>query len=296
MKTISRLPLNALRVFDAVVRYGSMARAADALNVQPSAVSMQMKNLADYIGLPLIVKRGRGIQLTANGERILPAVVGGLGQIDEAIDALRQLTKDRPFTLSVLPSFLHLWLMPLLADFERQHPSFRLQVLATRELADFGRGGVDAAVRLGNGNWPGLKSVKLMAESLVPVCSPALSERIGRLRSGVLPRGVALLESSVDPWTRWSESAKVRAKPSVVIDDALAVVTAAENGRGLALARSSLVVASVKAGKLVVVGDPIPYRWSYYWVTRPSADLDSRSTVLEAWLKRQAGHLAMQPG
>src|SRR4249919_2995561 len=115
MKAFPRLPLNALRVFEAVARLRSMTRAAEALDVQPSAVSMQMKNLADFVGLPLVVQSGRRLELTAHGEALLPCVVAGLGQIEEKIAALRRGAREQPFTLSVLPAFLHLWLYPRLA-------------------------------------------------------------------------------------------------------------------------------------------------------------------------------------
>jgi LysR family transcriptional regulator, glycine cleavage system transcriptional activator len=97
MTTISRLPLNALRVFLAVARCGSMARAAEALNVQPSAVSMQMQNLSEYAGLPLIIKRGRSVELSVHGARLLPQVLTGLKQIEEAISSLRDSARTGPF-------------------------------------------------------------------------------------------------------------------------------------------------------------------------------------------------------
>ena len=87
MKAVPRLPLNSLRVFEAVGRFGSMARAAEALNVQPSAVSMQIRNLTDFVGLPLVAKAGRRIELTAHGRTLLPAVLAGLGQIESAVAA-----------------------------------------------------------------------------------------------------------------------------------------------------------------------------------------------------------------
>src|SRR5512146_3279803 len=133
VKAISRLPLNSLRVCEAVARLKSMSRAAEALNVQPSAVSMQMKNLTAYIGLPLVVSAGRGLELTKHGESLLPSVLSGLGQIEERILAMRRTARAQPFTLSVLPGFLHLWLHPRLARFEAAHPQFKLRIVASRE-------------------------------------------------------------------------------------------------------------------------------------------------------------------
>lgn len=288
MKTTPRLPLNSLRVFEAVARFGSMARAAEALNVQPSAVSMQLKNLAEFVGLPLIARVGKRLELTPHGQALLPGVLNGLGQIEDAIASLRRIARDQPFTLSVLPAFLHLWLLPRMAAFEADHPSFRMHILSSRELVDPARGEADAAVRLGAGKWAGLQAKKLMNEGLVPVCAPSLRKRVGHLRPGEVPKGVPLLHSAVDPWTRWSPEAYEGQQPMIAIDDAIAVLKAAEQGRGVALIRTSLAEAAVKEGRLIAVGEPIAYRWSYYWVATRAAAQDQRHALVFKWLKAQA--------
>ncbi|MDP3762386.1 MAG: LysR substrate-binding domain-containing protein [Ramlibacter sp.] len=284
MKAISRLPLNSLRVFEAVARLGSMARAAEALNVQPSAVSMQLKNLTDFVGLPLVVRAGRRLELTPHGAALLPSVVSGLGQIEDAVVSLRTAAGAQPFTVSVLPAFLHLWLLPRLARFEAANPSFRMRVIAGRERVDPARGEADAAIRLGDGAWPNLLSQKLMDENLVPVCSPALCKKVGRLGPGEVPVGVPLLQSAIDPWTRWSPRAHDGEQRSVAVDDAIAVVKAAQHGKGVALVRGSLAQDAIRDGTLVPVGKPIKYRWSYYWVTAPRSAQDERQLRILHWL------------
>lgn len=284
MKAIPRLPLNALRTFEAVARLGSMARAAEALNVQPSAVSMQIKNLSEFVGLPLLVRKGRKLELTPGGQELLASVTDGLGQIADTIAGLKRTTRDQPFTISVLPAFLHLWLLPRLARFEAAHPGFRMRVLASRALVDPSRGDVDAAIRLGAGSWRGLKAEKLMDEGLVPVCSPGLRKQVGALKLGDLPRNVPLLQSAVDPWIRWSPQADQGQQRSVAVHDAMAVVQAAQQGLGIALARTTLVHDAIVRGKLVAVGEPINYGCSYYWVTSLSRAMDERHSLVLNWL------------
>lgn len=288
MKARPRLPLNSLRVFEAVARFGSMARAAEALCVQPSAVSMQMKILADFVGLPLVTRVGKRVELTSHGQRLFPAVLSGLGQIDDAIASLRLAAGERPFTLSVLPAFLHLWLLPRMAAFEAEHPSFRMRILSSRELVDPARGEADAAVRLGAGRWEGLQARKLMDEGLVPVCAPSMHPRVGRLRPGSMPKGVAVLQGAVDPWTRWSADAAEAEQPRIAVDDAMAVVKAAEQGRGVALVRTRLAEAAIREGRLVALAAPIAYRWSYYWVAGRAAAADRRHELVFRWLRDQA--------
>ncbi len=293
MNSFPRLPLNALRVFEAVARHGSMTKAAQALNVQPSAVSMQMKNLTEHIGTPLVMKVGKRLELSAAGTTLLGAVVAGLGQIEDTVTTLRKAAENAPFTLSVLPSYLHTWLMPRLPAFEAANPSCRVQLLVSRELADLNQGQVHAAVRLGAGHWPGLHAEHLMDEWLLPVCAPKLSKRVGVVALGHCPAGVNLLHGSVDPWSLWAGKTAPARAPTLTIDDAFALVTAAEAERGVALARWSVAQPALAAGRLVAVGKRIRYRYAYYWVVRDTRLADesaaaSTGAALLAWLRVQS--------
>ena len=72
-----RLPLGALRVFEAVASNLSFAEAAAALNVTPAAVSQQIKSLESYVQVPLFRRNGRRVQITEEGVELLPAVRSG---------------------------------------------------------------------------------------------------------------------------------------------------------------------------------------------------------------------------
>jgi DNA-binding transcriptional LysR family regulator len=292
MSTLSRLPLNALRVFATVSKNGSMAKAAEELNVQPSAVSMQLKNLSNYVGVPLFEKRDNQIRLTRHGAQLLPAVLAGLTQIDTAVRSLRNHGTKRAFTLSVLPSYLYRWLLPRIPAFEAEHPESRLMLLTSRELVDLSRADVDAAVRLGAGKWRGAKAEKLMDEWLVPACAPALARRTGRLQQGELPANAKLLHGSVDPWSLWTGHDLSPGTPAFVIDDAMALVTAAEAGQGVGLLRWALISSSVAERRLVPIGERIPYRFAYYWVRAANrlaaANQEGQSGEFRLWLKKQS--------
>ena len=72
-----RLPLNALRVFEAVATRLSFSEAADALNVTPAAVSQQIKALEEYLQIPVLRRSGRKVELTPEGAKLLPGVRSG---------------------------------------------------------------------------------------------------------------------------------------------------------------------------------------------------------------------------
>src|ERR1700682_6518714 len=88
-RSFDRLPLNALRIFEAVATRLSFAEAADSLHVTPAAVSMQVKTLEDYLQVPLFRRSGRSIELTPEGSQLLPGIRRGLTDLQGALHQLR---------------------------------------------------------------------------------------------------------------------------------------------------------------------------------------------------------------
>src|SRR5262247_2365954 len=116
VRSFDRLPLNALRVFEAVATHLSFAEAAEALHVTPAAVSMQIRTLEDYLQVPLFRRSGRKVELTAEGEHLLPGVRRGLDELEAALNQLKQDRKGGPLQVSMLASFLQKWLLPRLPN------------------------------------------------------------------------------------------------------------------------------------------------------------------------------------
>jgi LysR family transcriptional regulator, glycine cleavage system transcriptional activator len=265
----ARLPLNALRVFEAVAARLSFADAAESLHVTPAAVSQQIKSLEDYLQVKLFKRSGRRVELTAEGQQLLPGVRRGLDELEAAMQHLKQNRSGGPLQISLLSSFLQRWLLPRIGAFNDLDTGIELRFHTSRDPVDFSRTEFNAAIRMGGGNYPGLYSEKIMDEWVIPIASPKLIAR-----HGILPRcesleGFPLLESMDEPWKAWIEKGQegnwlARAP---IIDDSAGVIAAAEEGVGYALARWSLVQRSLEQGRVQVAGDGlIPFRWSYYFV------------------------------
>ena len=77
-------------------------------------------------------------------------------------------------TVSTLASLAAKWLLPRLSAFQEAHPGIDVRITTSTSLVDFKSDDVDAAIRYGRGQWPGLRADWLMADELFPVCSPAL--------------------------------------------------------------------------------------------------------------------------
>src|SRR5450755_2388082 len=118
----SRLPLGALRVFEAVASALNFSAAAEALNVTPAAVSQQIKVLEQYIQVPLFRRSGRRVEITEEGLELLPAVRSGLEKLESALQQMKHHRRAGPLQISLLSSFLQIWLLPRIRSFRRKYP------------------------------------------------------------------------------------------------------------------------------------------------------------------------------
>ncbi|MBC7983545.1 MAG: LysR family transcriptional regulator, partial [Candidatus Obscuribacterales bacterium] len=162
MTDVSKLPLNALRVFEAVAARLSFTEAAASLDVTPAAVSSQIKTLEELLETPLFHRHSRSVRLTAQGAQLLPGVQRGLAELSHAVEQLRRHRQSGLLNVSLLGSFLQKWLLPRLGDFYQKHPEVDLRFSASRELVDFMQTDFHAAVRYGSGTWPGVRSERML--------------------------------------------------------------------------------------------------------------------------------------
>jgi LysR family transcriptional regulator, glycine cleavage system transcriptional activator len=264
-----RLPLGALRVFEAVATHLSFSLAADALHVTPAAVSQQIKALEGYIQVPLFRRSGRRVEITDEGLELLPAVRSGLQKLESAIQQVKHHGRAGPLQISTLASFLQIWLLPRIGSFRRNSPNVELRFHTSRELVDFSRTPNHVAIRFGRGNYPNLHCEKLLDDWLVPVARPDLIKRHGMIERGADLSRFPLLESGDEPWSVWSEldadAAWHSRAPS--IDDSAGLLAAAEEGLGYVLARWTLAARSLQKGSLALAGKgALPYGFAYYFV------------------------------
>lgn len=264
-----RLPLGSLRVFEAVAANLSFSAAADTLNVTPAAVSQQIKTLEAYIQVPLFRRNGRRVEITDEGLELLPAVRAGLEKLESALQQMKHHRRAGPLQISLLSSFLQIWLLPRLRSFRRKFPDIELRFHTSRDLVDFSRSAIHIAIRFGRGDYPNLHSEKLLNDWLVPVASPELIKQFGMIERGAALSKYPLLESDDVSWRVWAqadeESAWNSRTPSIA--DSAGILAAAEEGLGYALARWTLVTRALQKGTLKLAGNrALPYNSSYYFV------------------------------
>jgi LysR family glycine cleavage system transcriptional activator len=289
MSEATKLPLNALRAFEAVATHLSFTAAAQSLNVTTAAVSSHIKSLEEFLETPLFTRHSRSVRLTPQGARLLPGVQRGLSELNRAVDQLRQDRSSGLLNISLLGSFLQKWLLPRLSDFYRKSPDVDLRFNASRELVDFMHTDFHAAVRYGGGNWPDLRAEKMLDDWVFPVTSPELFAKLGPIETLGDLNKYPLLHSSSEPWVDWlrrvgGDTTRVERGP--VLDDSASLLTAAEQGHGLALARWSLVAGDLASGRLVrPSGQSVRQHHSYYFVA-PEHNFDLPKVIrFRDWLR-----------
>lgn len=285
-------------MFIAVGEHCSFTRAADALGMTTSAVSVHVQALEDYLRAPVFRRDGRQVVLTATGAALRPKVERALADLEGAIDEARADRGDGPLRVSTLAFFLAQWLLPRLPGFTALHPDIDVQIHTSADAIDFVKTGLDAGIRLGTGAWPRLHAEKLIDEWLVPVCTPALLGRYGPVAAGRDLQRYKLLHSPYEPWAAWlleGNQDDVWPSSGAAFDDAVAIVRATLAGHGLSLARWSLVADEVAMGRLAVAGRAIRSVRSYYFVC-PKAHLRlAKVAAFRAWLAGESGRFPSPP-
>jgi LysR family glycine cleavage system transcriptional activator len=191
----------------------------------------------------------------------------------------------------MMPGFATYWLLPRLAEFTERHPDIEVNIRPTLSLTDFIRDEVDMAVRFGPGAWPGLTSIKLHDEELVPVCSPAF-------RGGRLPHSpgdllkMPLLHDERQPWSLWFRAVGLDYRDTGQgprYGEQNVLLAAAIAGLGVALARALFVQADLESGRLIrLFPDSVRTKFSYFIVYPPGSETLGKVQAFQQWLLEQA--------
>lgn len=285
-------PLNAIRYFEAAARHLSLSRAAEELHVTHSAVSHQIKALEAWLGVALFRRQNRTVVLTEAGQVYLRPVREAFEKLAEGSRQLRLREGGGALTVSTLPSFASLWLVPRLRRFREAHPDIDVRISADSKLVDFEREDVDLGIRLGRGHYPGLRVDFLLSGTMTPVCSPKLLEGPTPLRTPSDLRHHNLLvdyEWRSDFWARHLTAAGIASEsmPRVALSFNYSnlMVQAAIDGLGVALVPEALAADALAAGRLVRPFDfDLPTETNYYLVSPLTAANRPKVIAFRDWI------------
>ncbi|WP_448951887.1 LysR substrate-binding domain-containing protein [Labrys neptuniae] len=288
----------ALRTFEAAARHLNFTRAAEEVGLTPAAVSYQIKEIEDQLGLVLFVRSSRSIQLTSAGAILFEAASEALEGLQRAVTrATRAQRGSAQLSLSLGARFATNWFLPRLARFQAVHPDLKLRFDISDEIRDFELDDVDLAIRFGDGQQPGLRAVRLFDTVLVAVCSPK------RLEAGpAIARPRDLIGQTLcyrawrkgdliwPDWRMWMVAAGIDDfddSACVAFADTSHVVQAVLDSGAIGLADLAMIANDLSEGRLVhlfEIGVPMAQGHSYHLLYADSRNDDPGIIAFRDWM------------
>lgn len=290
MKNLGRVHLNGLRALEAAARLGSLQKAADELGVTSGAISQHVLRAEAQLGRQVLERTRAGFIPTAFGATLLPRLTAGFRELDTAVAAsLRR--DDAILTISVAPVLASKWLVPRLSAYAARHPDIRVRLDATTRLVDPDADGVDVAIRVGPGGWPGVRAEFVLHQEVFPVCAPQLAQRLAT-PADLMRLPVVRDANSVLSWQSWLELFGLdehNLPDGNTFNDAALALDAAIAGQGVMLGWQTLAECALRAGTLVA-----PFRErvrpgpAYYLVTSANRREERKVADFKAWIREEA--------
>jgi LysR family glycine cleavage system transcriptional activator len=281
--------LNQLRAFEATARHLSFSAAAEELFVTHAAVSHQVKALEDFLQTRLFDRMTRSIKLTDEAHDYYQDAKKALDIIEIATSRFFENRVSGALKISAAPSFATRWLLPRLNQFKALYPDIEVQLIPSIEVSDFQKSDLDIAIRHGKGRWPGVKSIKLFDELLVPVASP---DYFGGLDlAEVLSHTLLSASPRKKEWPEWinNQFGKSDRKLDLVFFPTQALaLDAAVSGTGIALADKHLIASDVLENRLIILHDKSIWNILGFYVSfRKGPVVEAKVKVFCEWITTQ---------
>jgi LysR family transcriptional regulator, glycine cleavage system transcriptional activator len=294
---MKRIPVGPLRAFDMAARNLNLSAAAEEMNVTHAAVSRQVKQLEQRLGVKLFERLPRGLRLTAHGALLAEGTRAAFDRLASAIEDVSVPAVRRKLVISTFASLATRWVMPRVQSFTTHFPDVDLQVQTSTRLVDFTREDVDIALRFGNGRYPGLHVIPLFAPKDIAVCAPELLRRGPKLKTiADLQHHTLLHGDSHQGWTRWLEAAgdeSVNPRRGILCGDRNSMLQAALEGQGVALTPEVFAMSELAAGRLIKIFErAVRTEFSIFAVCLPRRLADPLIAGAMEWLVREAASSA----
>ncbi len=297
-KARQRLPLTALRTFEAAVRLESFKDAAEELSVSATTVSNQIRMLEAQWGCQLFVRAIRQVTPTEIGQSLGRVIQQSFDAISQEIEY--HVTHRRTtVSLAVGAIFAARWLMPRLGQLRRDLPRIELTLRRGRRVTSPNDMPATVVVDWGLGDWPGLESEPLMRIEYAPVMAPSLMlQAQGEISPKDLAHFPILHQQDRSEWAGWLArvgESDLQLSDEMIIEDSHVATQAALLGQGVVLGILPFVSDDIEAGRLI---QPFEQRLqpakAYHLLTRPGARNRPEVQAVCDWLRQAAGEYVRQ--
>jgi DNA-binding transcriptional LysR family regulator len=290
---------SALTAFDAVARSGSFTAAANLLDLTQGAISRQIAQLEEQLGVTLVEREARGVRLTDKGRAYAAGVTEILSKIRSLSLEAMSANEEMRLRLAILPTFGTRWLMPRIPDFVARNPGITISFATRIGQFDFRAENIDAAIHVGRPDWPEADCRFLMKETVVTVCTPEflMAHPIGRAEDLL---DLPLLEMASRPgaWRHWFGSLGIAAShpEGMMFEQFSNVIQACLAGLGVALMPEFLIEPELGTGRLVRAFDWAVTSENAYYLVRPRHRLDFLpARIFADWLAERISEFKADP-
>ena len=278
-----------LRAFEVVGRHLSFKRAAEELFVTQAALSHHVRHLEEDLGIQLLRRLHRRIELTGEGTQLLSDSARALDALSAALRNVQRVAKEDVLTIGISPYFSLRWLTPRLGRLWQRHPGINLLLHHTYQAADFLHNKIDAEITWGHGKWPGVESTLVLATQLTPICTPEYWERFqGQLKPRDLLQHHLFYEVDRGHWQQWFSTAGVTDADqfqAMRIDDPHALRQVVLDGHGFGLFYVELSREDVRTGRLLQPFDIGIDPGCAYYLNRPKdAPIRAKLHTFTRWI------------
>jgi len=288
-------PLHLLHLFEAAGRNLSFKKAGEELHLTPSAISHQIKSLEEHLDITLFRRITRGVELTSAGQQYLWVVQGVFKKLEMGTASLKRDFSSLALRISTVPSIASNIIIPRLKVFQSEFPGVELRIETGLKLVDLRYDEFDLAIRIGDGNWPGVVVEKLFDIDVTPVCSAAFAEK-HQLHHIEQLSDVPLLHDAAmeNGWAQWAKNfqlSKLESNSGLRLGSYDEVIQAARQSLGVALGGLPFEYAALKNGELVKPFDALSrFPHSCYAVYR---EYDQQRDEIKAFVRwfKLLGHL-----
>jgi DNA-binding transcriptional LysR family regulator len=295
--------LRAVKSFVAAAKYQNFTRAAEALCVTQAAISRQIRELEESLGVELFKRAGRAVELTEEGSIFFDAAYLSFVNIAQAAHRVEgKGRKKHELTICCSPAFSAFWLSTRLPQFFEANADIDVNIVTTNNFYQLEPGvHPDIFINKVSGSQEGYNSVPLFYDLIYPVCTPKYLKDhpeladINNLRKSTLlnltPYGRSQLAEHVD-WFSWFDalgySIESGAEDQHVFNanDYNMLIQMALNHQGVMLGWNHLVAEMVNQGLLVRVGEEeATYQGKLHYLSysEKSANSDSFNRLRD-WL------------
>jgi len=293
--------LSALQAFEATARLGGFSRAAEELALTHSAVHRQVSALEARLGVQLFSRVRRRVVLTDAGAEYAARIRQHLDHIEkDTFSLMSRASLGRRLHIAVLPTLAAHWLIPRLADFQRQFPDISVSLSLRTLPFQFNDQPFDGAIYHSHAIWPGTHGTMLFPEqALLPVCAPSLVAAGSITASALAELPHFHLSSRPDAWRDWYEQSGQTYPPQVAggprYEVFSMVIAAAQAGLGVGLVPRFLVQQALDEGQLVMpVNQPLPVAQGYFFGYPERTEAPAALQSFERWLIKSAQSMAFR--